>query len=90
MIENATIIAHPATGGVLVLLPRTGMDPSVPTDIEVRDGHILIKQEGKCFVSAEIQTPADADVLMGNPDITVAEQDDNGISVHADVRGPTT
>ena len=89
MIDNATIVVHPATGGVLVLLPHTGMDIKAETTVSLDDGQIVVSQDGRRYVEAALASASDADLLLGNEDLTVAEVDEDGIKIHDNVRGPT-
>lgn len=85
MIEEATIQVA-ADGGVLVILPRTGMDPSQETRVCVRDGDLRVGQAGRCFVRAPLAAPSDAEFVTGNPDLTVVEVDEVGIEFHERAR----
>jgi len=81
MIEEASItIAQ--DGGVLVTLPRTGMNPAAETRVSVRGGRLRIGQGSQWFVSAELDDPTLADAFIGNPDVTVVEVDDAGFEIH--------
>lgn len=89
MIKEATLQVA-ADGGILVILPRTGMDLAGETRFCVRDGHLRVGQGGRCFVSAALENQSDADLVIGNLDVSVVEVDDAGMEFHGKVREATT
>ncbi len=85
MIEQATLQVA-GDGGVLIILPKTGMDPNDETDVCIRDLKLFVGQKGKWFVEASIVGPTDADYVIGNQDLSVVEVDEDEILIHQRVK----
>lgn len=89
MIEEASILPGP-DGSILILLSPSGMDVSVETQFCIHDGYLRIGQGGQCFVAAELNNLLAADLVIGNPDVCIAEVDETGIEYHSKIREAMT
>ena len=85
MIDQVHITFAP-DGGVLLTLPRSGMDPAAETVFSAAGGILRIGQAGRWFAYAPFADPADEGAVSGNPDVTVVEADEAGLLFHGSVR----
>jgi hypothetical protein len=62
------------------------MDKQAQTFVSVVDGFLCVGQNGVWFVKAQLASPADADLVIGNADIAVGEFDAQGWEFHSNVK----
>lgn len=85
MIEQASVsISH--DNGVLIVIPRSGMDIEGNTTVSVDGGMLRVGQSGTWFVSVDLPDMHIADAIRGNSDVTILEADDEGFDFHTNVR----
>lgn len=84
MITEATVTLA-ADGGVLLTLPKTGMDLARETAVSVEGRKLLVRQGATVFVSLDINGQVKAAIRRA-AGLTVVEVDEAGFDFHQKVR----
>jgi hypothetical protein len=72
-------------GGVLLLLPYLGLDPSRNVNVFTKGDDVMVSQDGRLFAKAAFDDPSVAETLRRTRDVELAEIDEDGFRLHDQV-----